>query len=331
MASLILAGDIGGTKINLGLFQRAGGHLEIVREESFPTAGTASLEETVARFLAREEAEYGAAAFGVAGPVRENVAVLTNIPWSVNGPRLAVALGLARVEVVNDLVAMGYGVSALPPDRFAVLNEGRRDPSGNGALIAAGTGLGEAALLHDGSGWIPLASEGGHTSFAPENPLEDALLVYLREKLGGRVSFERVLSGPGLFNIYRFLRDTGRGEEFDWMTSRLDNEDPARLISELALADKSPLCVDALELFASIYGSEAGNLALTALATGGVYLGGGIAPKILPFLQRPAFLGAFFNRGRLSPLLRAMPVKVMLEPKAPLYGAAFLAEKTGMM
>lgn len=329
MPPLFLAGDIGGTKINLGIFRRGDAHLEIVREASFPTAGTQSLEAVIERFLGGKQESFGGAAFGVAGPVRENVAKLTNIPWSVDGWRIAERLGLQRAEVVNDLVAMGYGVSAIPSDGFAVLNEGSADPAGNGALIAAGTGLGEATLLHGSSGWTPLPSEGGHTSFAPENPLEDALLVYLREKFNGRVSFERVLSGPGLCNIYQFLRDTGRGEEFDWMTSRLDGADPSKVISELALEQRSPLCVDALDLFASIYGAEAGNLALTALATGGVFLGGGIAPKILPFLERPGFLHAFFHKGRLSPLLKAMPVKVMLEPKAPLYGAASLAEKSG--
>jgi glucokinase len=336
--STILAGDVGGTKIYLGLFEDDGKELRLAREASFPTAQAGGLEEVVDRFLAQDRARLGAVAFGFAGPIQEGVAWMTNVPWPVNGPALAGHLGLKRVGMLNDMEAMGYGALALPPDRFAVLNPGRPDPDGNGVLIAAGTGLGEAILAaggnaSDGGGlggdgdWRPLPSEGGHASFAPEGPLQEELLAWLRARLHGHVSWERVLSGPGLVGIYKFLRETGRGEDDDRVARRMEAEDPAPVISELALAGQSPLCEQALATFVAIYGAEAGNLALTGLATGGVYLGGGIASKILPALQLPIFMEAFTAKGRLAGLLRAMPVKVMLDPKAPLYGAARYARR----
>jgi glucokinase len=332
--STILAGDVGGTKILLGLFARAaGGQLRLIRDRRFRTAEASRLEDAIDQFVAEDEggrAPVTAAAFGVAGPVRDGVADSTNIPWDVDARALAAHLGLPRAGVINDLVAMGHGIRAIGPDRFVALDEGRPDPSGNGALLAAGTGLGQAILLDDGDGWTPVPSEGGHAGFAPETPLEDELVGWLRGRFAaepshGHVSRERVLSGPGLYNIYRFLRDTGRGEEFDWMTSRLQAEDPPRVIVELGLAGQSPLCSAAVELFAEIYGSIAGDLALACLATGGVFLGGGIAPAILPLLRGPAFQRGYLAKGRMRGLVSAIPVKVILEPLAPLFGAAFHA------
>lgn len=327
MGDLILAGDIGGTKINLALFRRQEGRLVEVRGATISTVDTPSLESAIELFLGDDRAEFAAAAFGVAGPVRDGVADTTNIPWDVDARSLAGFLGIRRVGLVNDLVAMGWGVSALGHECFHVIQPGRPDPQGNGALIAAGTGLGESVLIAAGDAWRPQPSEGGHTSFSPQTPLEDALLAHLRGKFGGHVSVERVLSGPGLVNIYEFLRDNGHGEEFDWMAARMEVEEAPRVIVELALERRAPLCELALEMFVSIYGAEAGNLALTAMATGGVFIGGGLAVAILRALQQPAFLQGFLGKGRMRPLLEQMPVKVITEPRAPLFGAAFLAER----
>jgi glucokinase len=322
MGDVILAGDIGGTKTVIGLFEEAGDRLRIVRQETFPSREHGALEEILGRFLSGEPARgVRAACFGVAGPVIDGRCEATNLPWVIDAMVLERTLGVTGVGVVNDLVATAYGIAVLAPEEFCVLNPGRPHPGGNMALIAAGTGLGEAILFWDGRTFRAVASEGGHADLAPRNALEIALLEYLLTR-HHRVSYERVVSGPGIFNTYSFLKQGGYGEEPPWLAERFPGQDPGVVITEAALRRESDLCIKTLQLFVSLYGAEAGNLALKALATGGVYVGGGIAPKILDFLRDGTFMSAFTDKGRLSPLLREMPVRVILNPKTALYGAA---------
>ena len=233
-------------------------------------------------------------------------------------------LRLRSVGLLNDLEAHAYGIALLAPEDFMTLNQGAADASGNAAVIAAGTGLGEAGLYWNGQQHLPFAGEGGHTSFAPSDPLQIELLRFLSQEFG-HVSWERVLSGPGLYNIYRFLRDTGRGEEPDWLTEKMQQHDPSAVISQTALADTSVLCRQALDLFVVLYGAEAGNMALKLMATAGVYVGGGIAPKIIQKLTDSTFMEAFVAKGRLKPLLQAIPVRIIMNDKVALLGAARFA------
>jgi len=318
---MILAGDIGGTKTRLALFTAAEERLESCVEETFPSREHGGLDEIVRAFVSQQQVSVTHAGFGVAGPVKHSRSETTNLPWVVDARQLAGQLGIASVVLINDLEANAYGVAALEAKDFVILSHGAPDAEGNAAIIAAGTGLGEAGLYWDGAQHHPFACEGGHTDFAPRNELEIELLRYLLTRFT-RVSYERVLSGPGLYNIYQFLRDTGRGKEPVWLTEELHEQDPAATISQAALTDRSALCVQALDLFVSLYGAEAGNLALKVMATGGLYVGGGIAPKILQKLQDSTFVQAFLTKGRMQPLLEAMPVRVILNDKTALLGAA---------
>lgn len=321
---MILAGDVGGTKTALALFERRVGALVRVREATLPSREFRSFEDAVARFLADgERPALEAACFGVAGPVVNGRTVTTNLPWYLDETTLAATIPVGRVRLLNDLEATGYGVVALPASAFEALQRGAVR-QGNIVLIAAGTGLGEALLIWDGVRHRVVASEGGHADFAPRTDLEIELLRSLGKEFG-RVSYERVLSGPGLFNIYRFLRDSGSVPEPSWLSDRIENGDPSAVVSEVGLAGGHPLCVQALDLFASIYGAEAGNLALKALAVGGVFVGGGIAPKIRPKLADGTFITAFGDKGRFADLMASIPVKLVLEPRAALLGAAHVA------
>jgi glucokinase len=319
--TVILAGDVGGTHARLALFEGRGDQLKPLTEKIYPSHEYPNLETIVTAFLKENAAKPKLAGIGVAGPVRDGRCIATNLPWIVDATTLAAAIGLARVELLNDLEANAYGISTLPASDFAVLQKGNPNTSGNAAVISAGTGLGEAGMYFDGSILRPFAGEGGHASFAPEGELQGELFQYLARKFG-HVSCERVLSGPGLVNIYEFLRDTGRGSEAPSVVEQMRKGDPAAAISQSALADESQLSVEALELFVEIYGAEAANLALKVLATAGVYIGGGIAPKILSELQRPIFLEAFLNKGRMKALLEEVPVLVILNENTALVGAA---------
>jgi glucokinase len=256
----------------------------------------------------------------VAGPVTEEVIIATNLPWWIEIQSIQKALSLKKVEVINDLVANAYGISVLKKRDFETLNVGKIK-KGNQALISAGTGLGEAILFWDGKQYTPSPSEGGHAEFGPRNHLELELFHYLSDRFD-HVSYERVLSGEGLFHIYQFLKDSKRfGSEPSWLSQRMKQEDPPEVISEMAHTNKNRLCIKALDIFASIYGAAAGNLALQVMAIGGVYIGGGIAPKIIWKLKDGTFIRAFKNKGRLSHIVTSIPVKVILNERTALLGA----------
>jgi glucokinase len=322
---MILAGDVGGTKTNLGLFRRVGGKLVSSREASFSSQEFPSLEAMIAEFLSHGRQKVDRAAVGVAGPVVGGRSHVVNLRWPVDSKRLARSLGLTRTDVLNDLEANAWGLPELPPRKFLNLTPGLRPGSGNAALIAAGTGLGMAILFRDGERFRPSPSEGGHQEFAPRDDREIELLRYMRRR-HGRVSTERIVAGPGFSAIYQFLLESGWGKESKLMAERLSgNDDPNGVVSDAGLADEDPVARKTLEMFVSLFGSAAGDLALVAKSTAGVFVGGGIAPKILPMLRTGEFLRSFRNKGRLSPLLEKMPVKVILEPRTALIGAAACA------
>ena len=318
---MILAGDIGGTNSRLASFEIVQGRVTPIVEETFPSRGSASLDDIVRTFVSAHDLRVTHACFGIAGPIRHGRSEAINLAWVVDAQSLAQQLGLTSVGLINDLEANAYGAAALAPEDFAILNEGTPEAEGNAAVIAAGTGLGEAGLYWDGQQHWPFASEGGHASFAPDNALQVELLQYLQPRFT-HVSWERVLSGPGLYNVYTFLRDTQRGVEPAWLTEELHQGDPSAAISRAALAGTCDLCVQTLDLFVTLYGAEAGNLALKCMATGGVFVGGGIAPRIVNKLKEATFIQAFSAKGRLQPVLEAVPIRVIMNDKAALYGAA---------
>ncbi len=321
---MILAGDIGGTKTFLALYDSpAPGSPH--RDASYSSRDFSSLEEILDRFVdSASRRALRAACFAVAGPVIDGRSKATNLPWELDEERLAERLG-SRVRLVNDLEGAGHGLSCLGQDQVEVLQAGVKR-RGSVALIAAGTGLGEGFIVQTPDGDHVIASEGGHADFAPRTELETALLGYLRRECG-HVSYERVLSGPGLHNIYRSLRDSGFADEPDWLRERLATDDPSAAISEIGLAGGHPLCATALDVFVSVYGAEAGNLALKTFALGGVFVAGGIAPKILPKLRDGSFLAAFCDKGRMADLMRSIQVSVVLTPRLVLLGAAAVARK----
>jgi glucokinase len=285
---MILAGDVGGTKVHLALYDFINGKLEYSRDERYPAKDYTGLEEIVREFLSADKVT--AACFGVPGPVRDGRLRLTNLPWTLDSRELSVSLGITHVFLINDLEANGYGVAELAADQIFTLSEGDASQIGNRALLAAGTGLGEGLLIWNGHSHTPYPSEGGHTDFAPRNEDEIDLLRFLKQKYNGRISCERVVSGMGLTNIYYFLREVRGIDEPAWLAERIAAEDPNAVITELALAAKSEICEKALDMFVSAYGSEAGNLALKLLSVGGVYIGGGIAPRILEKLKDGTFM-----------------------------------------
>jgi glucokinase len=321
---MILAGDIGGTKSLLAFFSSERGPRAAHNEQSLPSRDYPDLAEVLKEYLRSASEPVEAACFGIPGPVVEGRSETPNLPWVVDVKNLRRVVG-GEVILVNDLEATGYGIATLESDELVTLCEGKPNPKGNAALIAPGTGLGEAILFWDGHKRRPSASEGGHCDFAPRDAREMEFLAYLLKELD-RVSFDRVITGSGLRRLYDFAKQAGYGEEPAWLRKELaEAEDPAAVISGVALEGRNKLCVKALDMWVSLLGAEAGNLALKALATAGVYIGGGIAPQILPKLQDGTFLTAFHNKGRLSSLVGQMPVKVILNPKAALYGTARFA------
>jgi glucokinase len=318
---MILAADIGGTNARLGLFERSGTRLGAIATKTYPSRQHASLEEIVERFMAEHPAAPKVACFAIAGPVSEGRALATNLAWNVGARHLGRAVGLKDVDLINDLEAVAHGLAELDHDDVAVLHPGVPGAEGNRAVIAAGTGLGEAGAYWDGRLHHPFAGEGGHTDFAARTLDEMELLTRLSARFG-RVSYERLLSGSGLHEIYDFLRDRSLDQEPPWLTQEFAFEPPPVVIVRNALDGRSELCLEAVDRFVSIYGAEAGNLALKIMARGGVWIAGGIAPRILPRLRTPAFLEAFFAKGRMRPLLEGMAVRVILNDKVGLIGAA---------
>jgi glucokinase len=321
---MILAGDVGGTKVHLALYDFIDGKPESSRDERYAAKEYSGLEEIVREFLGAQTVT--AACFGVPGPVRDGRLRLTNLPWTLDSRELSVSLGVNHVFLINDLEANGYGVDELTADQIYTLSEGDPSQIGNRALIAAGTGLGEGLLIWNGRTHTPYPSEGGHADYAPRNEDEIDLLRFLKQKYNGRISQERVVTGPGLTNIYEFLREVRGVDEPNWLAGRMAAEDPNAVITELALAAKSEICEKALDMFVSAYGAEAGNLALKLLSVGGVYVGGGIAPRIIEKIKDGRFMKAFTDKGRLSQLLVNMPVRIILDSRAALLGAAAYAE-----
>jgi glucokinase len=321
--TLLLAGDVGGTKTLVGLFERAAGRPRSLGVFTYPTAAYGSLTEILDAF-ARDVGRplvIAAAAAGVAGPVVDGRARLTNIDWDVSADEISDFAGTFRVKLVNDLEAMAASTDVLTPDEVVVLQEGLPHPDGNAAVIAAGTGLGEASLHRVAGRLVPLPSEGGHADFAPRTDREIELLRTLRAEYG-RAEVEHVVSGPGLVNLHRF---THRGERCSEVQD-VAPEDRAAAISQAALEARCPACMEALSIFVGVYGAEAGNLALRGVALAGVFVGGGIAPKILPALQDGTFIQAFRAKGAMSVLLEKVPVRVILSPEAALLGAAIHAQ-----
>jgi len=319
----VLAGDIGGTKANLAYFKFADQALEPIETDKFASGDYQSLQELIRVFVNKHPAKADLACVSVAGPVVHGTCKATNLPWIIECQALRTELKIPNMELINDLEANAHGIVALPEEDFVTINRGDKKAYGTAAVISAGTGLGEAGILWNEQKMLPFASEGGHADFAPTNEIQIDLLRFLMQK-EGRVSYERVLSGQGLHNIYKFLLSTGKYDEPDWLKAQLNTPDadaPA-VISENGLAGKNGACAEALNIFTDIYGAEAGNLALKLMATGGVYLGGGIAPKIIDKIREPRFLNAFLDKGRLRSVLEQFPINVIMNDKTALIGAA---------
>jgi glucokinase len=324
---MFLAGDVGGTKTNLGVYAYTDGVLQVQKAASFSSRDHLTLAEIIRAFTGIDSA-IRHACFGVAGPVKDGRVQVTNLPWVVDAAALQAELGYHQVNLLNDLEANAYGIATLRHDELVALNpEADTTQIGNRALIAAGTGLGEAGLMWDGVVHRPFSSEGGHSSFAPNDVIGDELLSFLRQERG-HVSWERVLSGMGMANLYRFFRQRSGQPEPAWLTEQLAAGDLGAIVSQAGMAGVDPVCVDTVDCFIRNYGAEAGNLALKMLALGGVYIGGGIAPKMMAKMCSPLFLDAFYHKGRLSPLLRATPVYVIMNDKTALQGAAWFAAHT---
>ena len=319
---MILAGDIGGTKTVLALFQQTDLGWACKKRQLFQSGAYESFNLILNEFVGGDAStNLQAACVGVAGPILKGNCTTTNLPWSLNVAEIRTLLKTSRVKLLNDLEATAWGVSKQHEKDIVELNPEAEKTAGNIAILAAGTGLGEAIVCWDGEKYHVMASEGGHTDFAPNSTLEIALLEFLRRKYPEHVSYERLVSGEGLYNIYQFLRDCGTGRSDEEIERQIKANDPAAIIGQTAISGQDPLCQEALRLFCKIYGAEAGNLALKCLSYGGVYLAGGIAAKILPYLQQGPFMQGFLDKGRYKNILHKMPVRVCLNSDVALSGA----------
>jgi glucokinase len=325
---MILAGDIGGTNARLAYFQPQNGRFQLVSERVFPSRDHRGLGEIVTQFLDESGTRPEAACFGIAGPVRNGRVETSNLPWVIEQSVLANQIHLAATLLINDLEASAWGIGALGIEDLVTLNPGAGSVAGNQAVVAPGTGLGEAGLFWDGSRHHVFACEGGHTDFAPRGELQIELLRFLVTKFG-HVSYERILSGPGLVNVYEFLCASGCGKESAELSAAMEAGDPAAAISQAALSGQDSLAGKALDLWIGVYGAETSNLGLKIMSTGGLFLAGGISPKILPRLKGSLFMEAFLDKGRMRPLVEAMPVHVVTNEKAGLLGAARCAAVRG--
>ena len=317
-----LVGDIGGTRTRLAAYQTEGNRLDCAVEKTYESQEHAGLQEILVQFIRTEQIPVHSACFGVAGPVRNGISKISNLPWTIDSRELTLQLKLDSVGLLNDLEAYAYGIDALESKDFVTLSEGLEDAEGNRAVISARTGLGVAGLYWDGFRHHPFACEGGHADFAPKDSLQVELLSYLQKKYG-RISCERVLSGPGIRNIYDFLRDTKKAEEPASLHDQISAaHDAPALISKLAIEGKSTLCEQTMALFVSVFGAETGNCALRYMTTGGIFIAGIIAAKNVEKMKEPSFLQAFLDKGRMSSLLKDMPVKIVLNDNCGLIGAA---------
>jgi glucokinase len=319
---MILSGEIGATRTRLAAFATEGNRLQCVVETTYMSQEHAGLAEILAQFIKTEGIPVHSACFGVAGPVRAGRSKISNLPWTIDSREFAKQLRLNSVGLLNDLEAYAYGIDALESKDFITLSEGSEDAEGNRAVISAKTGLGVAGLYWDGFRHHPFACEGGHADFAPRNELQVELLAYLLKKYG-RISCERILSGPGIRNIYDFLRDSGKAEEPAWLRDEISAaHDASPVISRVALEGKAPICDQTLSIFVSVFGAETGNCALRYMSTGGIFIGGIIAAKIEHKMKDPVFMEAFLDKGRMEALLKDMPVKIILNDDCGLIGAA---------
>jgi glucokinase len=322
---MILTGDVGGTKVNLALFDIKQGIPSLSVERSYNSRDYPDLSLLLEHFLKEFQPNLTHACLGVAGPVYEGRCQITHLPWEISTHELKPLLGTDSVSLINDLAALACAVPYLSDDELEVIQDGQSDPNGNIAVLAAGTGLGQAFLVPTGDGrYRVLETEGGQCDFPARNPLETSL----RESLGqvsGRVCIEDVLSGPGLIRIFEFVKERDHATEPDWLADEFEQEDPALVISRNGLSKKFKPCEQALEMFVSVYGAVAGNLALQIMARGGVVIGGGIAPEILPLLKSDLFLEAFRDKGKFRDFMEQIPVKVVMNKRAPLLGAAYFA------
>jgi glucokinase len=326
MKFMILAGDIGGTKTLLGLFDREKSIKAPIRQKTFPSQKYSRLETIIAEFLADDPVKPTAACFAVAGPVREGNAQITNLPWVIAAESICQAFEIPVVHLMNDVQATAAAIPFMDREDLAAIRTGVPDPHGTVAVIAPGTGLGEAYLTWNGQRYLAYPSEGGHASFAPGSDLEVELLTYLYPRFG-HLSFERVGSGSGIPNLYGFFRDTGRYPEPDWLKRELEAaEDPTPVIMVAGYNRRAEICTATFDLFMKILGGEIGNMALKLMATGGIYLGGGISPRILDRLREEEFLETISRKGRFKKLLDSIPVYVILDPEVTLHGAAFEAQ-----
>jgi len=319
---MILAGDIGATRVRLAAFETEGNRLQCVVEKSYPSQQHSGLSQILSQFIKTEGIPVHSACLGVAGPVRGGRSKISNLPWIIDSRELAQQLKLDSVGLLNDLEAYAYGIDALESKDFITLGEGVEDAEGNRAVISARTGLGMAGLYWDGFRHHPFACEGGHADFAPRNALEMELLGYLQKKYG-RISCERILSGPGIKNIYDFLRDTRRADEPEWLRQQMDAAaDAPPLISQLGLEGNAAICDQSLSILVSIFGAETGNVALKFMSTGGIFIGGVIAAKIVPKMKDSMFMQAFLDKGRMETLLKDMTVKIIVNDDCGMIGAA---------
>ena len=325
---MILAGDIGGTKTHLAVFELQENGLTLIYEELFTSRSFTTFDDVLKPFLKRANTKIDAACFGVAGPVIDGNCRTTNLPWNLEHLALKQLLNTQQVSVLNDLETTAYGMLYLSENAFVDLNPDADNFNANRSVIAAGTGLGEATLFWDKTRYHPIGGEGGHSDFASSNELQDRLLAWLRERHGKHISYERVLCGEGIYTLYQFLAQNSAPSL--WMDEAPEGIDLSARISEGALVHQDPLCVQTLRLFVEIYGAEAGNMALKSLSLGGVYIGGGIAPKILPFLRERAFMESFLEKGRFKELLKKVPVRVCLNPQTALLGAAHFAKDSAI-
>ena len=322
----VLVGDIGGTKTNLGIFIRGKRRPIIKHSSSYPSRDFKGLEDIINLFLSENPLKIKSACFGVAGPVANGRCKTTNFPWDIQALRIKKTFGLKKVKLINDLSAMAASVPYLTKSDIFALNQSRPEKNGNISLIAPGTGLGQALLVYSGTGYAPVPSEGGHVDFAPGNEIEAGLLKYLWKEYN-HVSLERIISGIGIVNIYNYLKSTGKYNEPGWLVEKIKSDDPAKVINKVAFEKGQKLCLETVDIFLSILGAAAGNIALTGLTKGGVYVGGGIPPKMLWRFKEDIFMKAFVNKGRFSGLMEKIPVNIILNSNAALLGAAIEAFK----